>query len=134
MFALWRALFVGGLVLVAMIPVGFIMLAVGLPIVALVAVVAIVIGMIVAVIGLPFMILGAVAAAVIAVVFGLLAAVFSIWLLAVKLAVLVLLPVLAVGWIAQRIFRRRPRPIMAGAEPVDHYQQEAEAELDRELR
>ncbi|HTR77597.1 MAG TPA: hypothetical protein VMH39_05790 [Gemmatimonadaceae bacterium] len=134
MFALGRTLVVGALLLVAMIPVGIIMLAVGLPVMALVLVAVVAVGLLMAIIGLPFLILGAIATAVIAVVFGLLAAFFAIGLVAVKLALLVLLPVLVVGWIGQRLFRGRSKPAVPNGQPADRYQREAEMELDRHLR
>jgi len=55
-------------------------------------------------VGLPFLIIFAVVAGLLAAVFGVLVAFLSVGAVAIKVAIVVLVPLLILGWILKRVF------------------------------
>ena len=104
MFALARGLFFGALALMALIPVAILLAVIGLPIAVVVGALALPALLVLFVVGLPILIVIAVVGALLGVTFGVLMAFLSIGVVALKLAFIVLVPLMILGWIARRIF------------------------------
>jgi len=104
MFALARALFFGALALMALIPAAILLAVVGLPVVAVLGLLALPAILVLFLIGLPFLILFAVVADLVGVTFGVLMAFLSVGMVALKVAFIVLVPVLILGWMVRRVF------------------------------
>ena len=101
LFGFLRFLFWSAVGLVLLIPLGVLLLTIGLPIALVMCVLALPVLAVLAVVGLPILIVFGVAGALIAAVFGVLAGFLAIGALAIKLAVIVLVPLLILGWIAR---------------------------------
>lgn len=104
MFALIRALFFGALGLLFLIPIGIVLAVVGLPVVAVVGVLALPVLLVLFIVGLPIMIVFATIAALLGVTFGVLMAFLSLGAIVLKVALLVLIPVLFIGWVLRHLF------------------------------
>ncbi|HEY4215841.1 MAG TPA: hypothetical protein VGM67_01820 [Gemmatimonadaceae bacterium] len=104
MFALARGLFLGGLALVALIPLGILLAVIGLPIVAVLCLLALPLLLVLFLVGLPLLIVGSVVLGLMGAVFGVLMAFLSVGVVAIKVAFIVLVPLLILAWIARRIF------------------------------
>jgi hypothetical protein len=105
MFRLFRALFFGAFALLALIPLAILLAAVGLPIVAVLAVLCAPVLLVLFLVGLPLLIVFAVVAGLLGATFGVLMAFLSVGIVALKIAIVVLVPVLLLTWIARRVFR-----------------------------
>lgn len=104
MFGLFRALFFGALGLLALIPIGIVLTMVGLPILAVLCLLALPVGLVLFLIGLPFIILFAVGAALVGATVGIIAAFLSLGVVVLKIAFVVLVPLLILGWILRKLF------------------------------
>lgn len=104
MFGLIRALFFGALGLAVLIPVGIVLTIVGMPIVAVLCLLALPVGLVLFLIGLPFLILFAVGAALVGATVGIVMAFLSLGVVVLKIALLVLVPILILGWILRKVF------------------------------
>ena len=103
MLALARGLFLGALALVALIPVGILLAVIGLPVVAVLCLLALPVLLVLFLIGLPLLIVASVVLGLMGAVFGMLMAFFAVGMVAVKIAFIVLVPLVILGWIARRI-------------------------------
>jgi hypothetical protein len=113
MFGLLRALFFGALALLALIPLAILLAVVGLPIVAVIAVLCAPVLLVLFLVGLPVLIVFAVVVGLLGATFGVLMAFASVGFVALKIAIVVLVPVLILAWIARRVFGR-PRELHGG--------------------
>jgi hypothetical protein len=104
MFTLARGLFFGALALMALIPAAILLAVVGLPVIAVLGLLALPAILVLFLVGLPFLILFAVVAALFAVTFGALMAFLSVGLVALKIAFIILAPLLILGWLMRRMF------------------------------
>src|SRR5581483_906015 len=104
MFGLFRVLFFGALGLLALIPIGIVLTMVGLPILAVLCLLALPVGLVLFLIGLPFLILFAVGAALVGATVGIIAAFLSLGVVVLKIAFVVLVPLLILGWILRKVF------------------------------
>jgi len=104
MFAFARALFFGALALMALIPIAILLAAVGLPVIAVLGLLALPAILVLFLIGLPILILFAVVTALVGVTFGVLMAFLSVGMVALKIAFIVLVPLLILGWMVRRVF------------------------------
>jgi hypothetical protein len=104
MFALVRALFFGALALMALIPVAIVLAVVGLPIVAVIGVLALPVLLVLFIVGLPFLVIFAVVAGLLGATFGILMAFLSLGAVVLKIAFVILVPLMILGWIARRMF------------------------------
>lgn len=104
MFAFIRALFFGALGLVFLIPIGIVLAIVGLPVIAVVGVLALPVLLVLFIVGLPVMLVIATIAALLGVTFGVLMAFLSLGAIVLKVALLVLIPVVFIGWALRRLF------------------------------
>lgn len=104
MFALIRGLFFGALGLLVLIPVGIVLAVVGLPVVAVVGVLALPVLLVLFLVGLPILLVFAAIAALLGVTFGVVTAFLSLGMVALKLAMVVLIPLLFIGWVLRRVF------------------------------
>ncbi|MDB4873835.1 MAG: hypothetical protein JWM41_281 [Gemmatimonadetes bacterium] len=108
MFALIRALFFGALALMALIPVGIVLAVVGLPIVAVLGLLALPLLLVLFLVGLPLLIVVSVVVGLIGATFGVLMAFLSVGIVALKIAFVVLVPLLILAWLARRMFGPPP--------------------------
>ena len=106
MFALLRVLFFGALALVALIPIGIILAAVGLPIVAILCVLALPVLLVLFLVGLPIFIVVVTVTALLGATFGVVMAFLSLGVVVLKIALVVLVPLLILGWILRRVVGR----------------------------
>ena len=104
MFAFARALFFGALALMALIPIAILLAVFGLPIIAVLGLLALPAILVLFLVGLPILILFAVVAALVGVTFGVLMAFLSVGMVALKIAFIVLVPLLILGWMVRRTF------------------------------
>lgn len=108
MFGLLRALFFGALALMALIPVAIVLAVVGLPIVAVIGVLALPVLLVLFIVGLPFFIIFAVVAGLLGATLGILMAFLSLGAVVLKIAFVILVPLMILGWIARRMFDSGP--------------------------
>ena len=104
MFALLRGLFFGVLSLVVLIPVAILLATIGLPVAIVLCVLAAPVLLVLFLIGLPFLIILATVLGLLGAVFGILMAFLSVGFVAIKLAIIVLVPLLILAWLVRRIF------------------------------
>ena len=104
MFGLLRALFFGALALMALIPVAIVLAVVGLPIVAVIGVLALPVLLVLFIVGLPFLVIFAVVAGLLGATLGILMAFLSLGAVVLKIAFVILVPLMILGWIARRMF------------------------------
>ena len=104
MFGLLRALFFGAFALLILIPVGILLAVIGLPIVAVIGALALPVLLVLFLVGLPFLLIVAVLAGLLGAVFGVVVAFLSVGAVAIKIAIVVLVPLLILGWILKRVF------------------------------
>jgi hypothetical protein len=104
MFGLLRALFFGALALMALIPIGIVLAVVGLPVVAVLALLALPVLLVLFLVGLPLLVMFAVVVGLIGATFGVLMAFLSVGIVALKIAFIILVPLMILGWIARRMF------------------------------
>jgi hypothetical protein len=104
MFAFARALFFGALALMALIPIAIVLAIVGLPIAIVIGLLALPALLVLFLVGLPVLIVFAVVSALVGVTFGVLMAFLSIGVVALKIAFVVLVPLLILGWLIRRMF------------------------------
>jgi hypothetical protein len=104
MFTFFRVVFFGALALLALIPIGIILAAVGLPIVAVLCLLALPVILVLFLIGLPFFILFVVGTALIGATVGVIMAFLSLGVIVLKIAFVVLVPLLILGWVLRRVF------------------------------
>jgi len=103
MFALIRGLFFAAIGLIVLIPLGIVLATVGLPIVAVLGLLALPVLLVLFLVGLPLLIIVATVVGLIGAVFGILMAFLSVGVVALKIAFIVLVPLLILGWIVRRI-------------------------------
>ncbi len=104
MFAVIRALFFGAIALVALIPVGIVLAIVGLPVVAVLGLLALPVLLVLFLVGLPLLIVASVALGLMGAVFAVLMAFLAVGIVAVKIAFIILVPLVILGWAARRVF------------------------------
>ena len=104
MFAFARALFFGALALMALIPIAILLAVIGLPIIAVLGLLALPAILVLFLIGLPILILLAVVVGLVGATFGVLMAFLSVGMVALKVAFIVLVPLLILGWMVRRLF------------------------------
>ncbi len=104
MFTLLRVFVRAVLFLVFLIPAAVLLAVIGLPVGIVVAILAIPVLIVLAVIGLPVLAVLFAAFVLLCVVFGVLAAFLSLGAVALKVALLVLVPLLIAGWIVRRVW------------------------------
>jgi hypothetical protein len=102
MFAVLRVLFFGALALMAMIPIGIVLVAVGLPIAVACGLLALPMLLVLFLIGLPILIIGTTIVALMGATVGVVMAFLSFGIVALKLAFIILVPLLILGWLARR--------------------------------
>jgi hypothetical protein len=107
MFRLIRGLFFGAVALVALIPIAILLATIGLPVIAVLAILCAPLLLVLFLVGLPFLIVAAVVVGLLGAVFGVLMAFLSIGFVALKIALIVLIPILILAWIARRVFGPR---------------------------
>jgi len=103
MFAFARALFFGALGLMLLVPAAILLTVIGLPIALVVGILALPVLIVLFVIGLPLLIFGGLVVGLLGAVFGVLMAFLSVGFVALKLALLVLLPIVVLTWIVKRL-------------------------------
>jgi hypothetical protein len=103
MFGLLRALFFGALALLALIPIAILLAVIGLPVIAVIAVLCAPVLLVLFLVGLPILIIFATVVGLIGAVFGILVAFLSVGMVALKIAFIVLVPLLILGWIVRRL-------------------------------
>jgi hypothetical protein len=106
MLALMKVLFFGALGLLVLIPLGIGLAVFGLPIAAVLCVVALPVLFVLFLIGLPFLIIFATVLGLLGAVFGVLMAFLSLGVVALKVAIVVLIPILIIGWVLRMMFGR----------------------------
>src|SRR5471032_1474774 len=106
MFVLLRVVFFGALALIALIPLGIVLAVVGLPVVAVLVLLALPLLLVLCLIGLPILIIAATMVGLIGAAFGVLVAFLTVGMVALKIAFLVLVPLLVLGFIGRMIFAR----------------------------
>lgn len=104
MFGFLRALFFGAFALLILIPVGILLAMIGLPIIAVMGALALPVLLVLFLVGLPILIIFAVVAGLLGAVFGVLMAFVSVGAVAIKIAIVVLVPLLILGWVLKRLF------------------------------
>jgi hypothetical protein len=97
-----RALFFGALGLVVLIPVGVLLALVGLPIAAVLGLLALPVLLVLFIVGLPLLIIFATVIGLLGATVGVVMAFLAFGVVAVKLAFVVLLPLLLLGGLARR--------------------------------
>jgi hypothetical protein len=107
MKTLAKLLLFGFLALCVVLPAAGLLALVGLPIALVLGIAAIPVLLVLFLVGLPIFLVFVAVIAVIGVVFGLLGAVVGLGVAALKLALLVALPVLVIGWLINRVRERR---------------------------
>jgi hypothetical protein len=110
MFALLRGLFFGAVALMALIPLAIVLAIVGLPIVAVIGVLALPVLLVLFIVGLPFLIVFAVVLGLLGATFGILMAFLSLGAVVLKIAFIILVPLMILGWLARRMFDSEPSP------------------------
>jgi hypothetical protein len=98
MFAFVRVLFFGTLSLLVLIPIGIMLAAIGLPALAIVGALAVPILVVLFLVGLPLLIMLAVGGGLLAATFGVIVAFLSLGAVVFKVAVIVLVPLMLLGW------------------------------------
>ena len=104
MLSLMKVLFFGALGLLVLIPLGIGLAVFGLPIAVVLCVVALPVLLVLFLIGLPFLIIFATVLGLLGAVFGVLMAFLSVGVVALKIAFVVLVPILIIGWVVRRMF------------------------------
>jgi hypothetical protein len=103
MFVLLRALFFGALALMALIPIGISLVVLGLPVAVALGLLALPVVLVLLLVGLPILILVATVVGLMGATVGVMAAFLAFGVVAVKLAFVVLVPLLILGWLARRM-------------------------------
>jgi len=103
MFALIRGLFFAAFGLIVLIPIGIVLASVGLPVIAVLGLLALPLLLVLFLVGLPILIVFATVVGLIGAVFGVLIAFLSVGIVAIKIAFIVLVPLLILGWIVRRL-------------------------------
>lgn len=103
MFGFVRALFFGALALVLLVPAAVLLAAIGLPVIAVLGVLALPVLLVLFLVGLPFIVLFAVVVGLLGAVFGVLVAFLALGAVALKVALVVLIPLLVIGWVLKRV-------------------------------
>lgn len=101
MFRFLRVLFFGAVALMALIPVGIVLAVVGLPIVAVLGLLALPVLLVLFLVGLPLMIILGSLLALLGATFGVVVAFLALGAVALKIAFIVLVPILIVGWVVR---------------------------------
>ncbi|HEY9229735.1 MAG TPA: hypothetical protein VIP11_24000 [Gemmatimonadaceae bacterium] len=103
MFGLLRALFFGALALIALIPIGILLVVVGLPVAAALGLLALPVLLVLFIVGLPILIIFAVLFGLLGATVGVVMAFLAFGAVALKIAVIILIPLLIFGWLARRM-------------------------------
>jgi len=103
MFAFARALFFGALGLMLLVPAAILLAVVGLPVALVIGILALPVLIVLFLVGLPLLIVGGVVVGILGAVFGILMAFLSVGFVALKLALLVLVPLTLIAWIVKRL-------------------------------
>lgn len=114
MFGLLRGLFFGALALLALIPIAILLAVIGLPVVAVIAILCAPLLLVLFLVGLPILIVFSVVVGLLGAVFGVLMAFLSIGVVALKIALIVLIPVMILAWLARRMFGHSDRAHLRG--------------------
>ena len=101
MFRFLRVLFFGALALMALIPLGIVLTVVGLPIVAVLGLLALPVLLVLFLVGLPLLIIVGSVLALLGATFGVVVAFLTLGAVALKLAFVVLVPILIIGWVVR---------------------------------
>jgi hypothetical protein len=101
MFRFVRVLFFGALALMALIPVGIGLAVVGLPIVAVLGLLALPVLLVLFLVGLPLLIIVGSVIGLLGATFGVVVAFLTLGAVALKLAFVVLVPILIIGWVVR---------------------------------
>src|ERR1043165_9494460 len=102
MLGLFRLIFFGALGLLVLVPVGIVLAAVGLPIIAVLCLLALPVVLVLFMIGLPFFLLFVIGTALLGATVGIVAAFLSLGFVVLKIAAIVLVPLLIIGWLLRR--------------------------------
>ena len=102
MLSFIRFLFFGALGLLALIPVGILLAAVGLPVLVIVGALAVPLLVVLFLVGLPLLVMASVGIGLLAATFGVIVAFLSLGAVVFKLAVIVLVPLLILSWLLRR--------------------------------
>jgi hypothetical protein len=113
-FGLLRALFFGALALVALIPVAIVLSIIGLPVVLVLGLLALPVLLVLFLIGLPIFIMIVTAIALMGATLGVVMAFLAVGVVALKIAFVVLVPLLVLGWIVRRVFGPPPEVRLRG--------------------
>ena len=109
MFGVIRALFFGAVALVVLIPLGILLAVIGLPIMAVLGLLALPVLLVLFLIGLPLLILFAVFAALLGTAAGVVGAFLSVGVVAIKFAMVGLVAIFVLCWVARLVFGPRQR-------------------------
>jgi hypothetical protein len=99
LFSFVRFLFLAAFGLLVLIPVGIVLAAIGLPVIAVLGVLALPLFLVLLLVGLPFLIIGGVVLGLLGAVFGVLMAFLTLGAVVLKVAFIVLVPVLIISWL-----------------------------------
>ena len=99
-----RALFFGAFALLVLLPIGIVLAVVGLPIVGIIGILALPVLLVMFLVGLPLLIVIAGVTALLGATFGIVMAFFSLGVVVLKVAFIVLVPVLIIGLLTRRVF------------------------------
>ena len=102
MFRLFKFLFFSALALLALIPVGIVLAAVGLPIAAVLGLLSLPLLLVLFLVGLPILIVFAVTVGLIGATVGVVMAFLSLGIVVVKVAFVVLVPLVVLGWVLRQ--------------------------------
>ena len=109
MFGLLKFLFISAISLVFLIPAALLLAVIGLPIAAVLGVLALPVLVVLFIVGLPIFLVLLVVGVVCAVLFGVLGAFVGLTVAALKLVLLVVLPIAFVAWVLMRLVGGRRR-------------------------
>lgn len=101
MFRFVRVLFFGALALMALIPLGIVLAVVGLPIAAVLGLLALPVLLVLFLVGLPLLIIVGSVLGLLGATFGVVVAFLTLGAVALKLAFIVLVPILILGWVVR---------------------------------
>ena len=93
----------GALALMALIPLGVVLAVVGLPIVAVLGLIALPVLLVLFLVGLPLLIIVGSVLGLLGATFGVVVAFLEFGAVALKLACIVLVPILILGWVGLRM-------------------------------
>jgi hypothetical protein len=99
MFGFLRFVFWSAVSLLVLIPVGLVLLTMGLPVLAVLGLLAVPVVLVLVVVGLPFLLLGG----LLAVIFGVLGTVLAVGLAVAKLVIVCMAVLLIASWMGRKV-------------------------------